>query len=170
MSLPPGRGLLLWGGVGVGKTYALAAWIRFVLCTGGPEKRLSPDVRVCDGWGGLRSYKVERISFADVLLKIRGTFDGGGSEERVLADYRNCGLLVLEDLGTAVSGGASESDFSVRILEGLLDYRLEHGLPTFVTSNKSPDELGKSFDERIASRLAAACEFVAVKGRDRRRQ
>lgn len=168
LNLPPDKGLGPWGGVGVGKTYAVCAWLRWVICTGGIRKRLLDDEGRRES-ASLGLYRIERISFADLLLKIRGTFDGNGSEERVLREYQECGLLVLEDLGAGASIGAVESDFSVRVLTGILDYRLEHCLPTFATSNKSPDELGKSFDERVASRLAAACEFVAVKGRDRRR-
>lgn len=181
LNLPADKGLLLWGAPGTGKTYSLAAWIRWVLCTGGPRKRLERAGLVLrrpgavlagheEDFGSYRLSNIERITFADLLLKVRATFgDGNGCEERVLREYRECGLLVLEDLGVGVAIGAAESDFAVRILTGLLDYRLEHCLPTFATSNKSPDELGKSFDERIASRLAMACEFVAIKGRDRRR-
>ena len=151
LTLRPGRGLLLWGGVGTGKSHALAAWIRYIVCNGG-------------------GVKAQRIPYADLLLRVRGTYNGGGNEEQVLRSYRTCGLLVLEDLGANVSAGTMESDFSVRILEGLLDFRIERGLPTFASSNKTPDELAKSFDERVASRMAAAFDCVAIRGKDRRRQ
>jgi DNA replication protein DnaC len=41
-------------------------------------------------------------------------------------------------------------------------------LATFVTTNKSVEELARSFDQRIASRLQQACEVVQIRGRDKR--
>lgn len=77
--------------------------------------------------------------------------------------------LFIEDVGTTVSIGEQESDFSLRTFVTLLDTRIEWCQATFVTSNKSIEELGRSFDERVASRLMQACEIIEVTGQDKRK-
>jgi DNA replication protein DnaC len=72
-------------------------------------------------------------------------------------------------LGTTKSEGNIESDFSVRTLLVLLDWRLENCLPTFLTGNRPVEELAKTFDERVASRLLQACQVVKLTGGDKRK-
>ena len=84
---------------------------------------------------------------------------------------RMCGdKLFIEDVGTTVSLDKQESDFSLRTFLVLLDQRLEACQPTFVTTNKALEQLGRCFDDRIASRLIQACRIVKLTGADRRRQ
>ena len=64
--------------------------------------------------------------------------------------------------------GQQESDFSLRTLLVLLDHRIEQNLATFVTTNKTIEDLAWSFDQRVASRLRQACEIVEIRGADRR--
>lgn len=84
---------------------------------------------------------------------------------------RMCGdKLFIEDVGTTVSLDKQESDFSLRTFLVLLDQRLEACQPTFITTNKTLEQLGRCFDDRIASRLIQACKIIKLTGADRRRQ
>jgi DNA replication protein DnaC len=147
---PEDKGLLLWGPPGRGKTHAMSAFL-FDL--------------------HLNGHKVARIEYEMLCLRIRDTFKPGSADTElsVIRPYINAEVLCIEDLGTTVSTGAQESDFSLRTFLVLLDQRLEWCRPTFITTNKSVEELGKSFDPRVASRLCQACEVVQLTGRDRRK-
>ena len=148
-SLPDDTGLFLWGEPGRGKTYSMAAFATSVWA---------------DGWD------FQRVSYDWLMLEIRDTYKPAATqtEKNVIAPLIHVGKLFLEDVGTTVSAGNQESDFSLRTFVQLLDKRIENCLATFVTSNKSIEELAKSFDGRVASRLQQACQIVKLDGRDKR--
>jgi DNA replication protein DnaC len=147
--LPENMGLLLWGVPGVGKSYSLAALARQYISQG---------------------FTAARIGYELLCLQLRDTFKSRGSETElsVIKPYLQADKLFIEDIGTTKSEGNVESDFSVRTLLVLLDWRLENCLATFVTTNRPVEELAKTFDERIASRLCQACEVLKLTGEDRR--
>ena len=149
--LPEWRGLCLWGGPGVGKSHAMAA-IAFHFAERGIE--------VC------------RVKYESLCMQIRGTYRDGSkaSDADILRRYTTPPVLILEDIGTTVGIERQESDFSLRVLYMILDDRIEAMKPTFITTNKSVEELGKSFDARIASRILQACSIIKVDGRDRRKE
>lgn len=147
-ALPDDKGLYLWGRPGVGKTHAQAAFAKSLWS---------------QGW------EFRRFSYEDILLSIRDGFNSGVSELKALQSLCHVPKLFVEDVGVTVSLGQQETDFSLRTFVTLLDTRLEYCLATFITSNKSLEELAKSFDERVASRLCGACEIVQVTGEDKRR-
>jgi len=149
-ALPADVGTYLWGLPGVGKSHATCAFLM-------------------DRW--FAGCEIDRCVWETLLLEMRGTFGVGnkGSEIKKLDPFMRVEVLAIEDIGTTVSPGQSETDFSLRTLLVLLDYRTEHCLPTFITSNKPTEEIGRSFDDRIASRLMQACTVVELTGPDRRR-
>jgi len=147
-ALPDERGLLLWGPQGAGKTYSAAAAV----------KRL---------WQN--GYDIGWQPFEELLLKLRDTYKlAGGSEWEILKPLCGVDVLAVDDLGVTVGVDRQESDFSLRVFLVLLDHRLTHCLRTFITSNKSVEDLAKCFDSRIASRMLEACDIVKIAGRDRR--
>lgn len=149
-ALPSDVGTYLWGRPGIGKTHATCAYLM-------------------DRW--LAGQEIARCVWETLLLEMRGTFGIGnkGSEIKKLDPLMRAEVLAIEDVGTTVSPGQTESDFSLKTLLVLIDYRLENMKPTFITSNKPPEEIGRSFDDRIASRIMQACEVVELTGPDRRR-
>jgi DNA replication protein DnaC len=148
-NLPADKGLLFWGEPGVGKSYAMAALMRYLL---------------------FENCEVKRISYEMLCLQLRDTYKPGSTKTEldVIEPLVAAEKLFIEDVGTTVSTGQQESDFSLRTFLVLLDQRLENCRPTFITTNKSIEEFGKSFDQRIASRLQQACEIVHLTGEDRR--
>lgn len=148
-ALADDKGLLLWGQPGVGKSYAMAALARRYILTGST---------------------VDRVGYEMLCLQIRDTFKAGSTQGEldVIRPLFGVAKLFIEDVGTTVSAGHQESDFSLRTFLVLLDKRLEACKPTFITTNKSVEQLSKSFDRRIASRLQQACEIIQLTGEDRR--
>lgn len=150
LALSDDRGMLLWGPPGRGKTHAMCAFAKHLWA---------------EGWS------FRRITYEQLCLDIRATFGKGDGESElaIVEPLWEIPKLFIEDVGVTVSLGQQESDFSLRTLVTLLDQRLEWCRATFVTSNKSVEELARSFDERVASRLCQACEIIQITGEDKRR-
>ena len=145
-----GKGLFIWGSPGTGKSYALAAMSREYI---------------------LQGFIVARVTYEMLCLKIRDSFKTNNQTElSIIKPYLDADKFILEDVGTTKSEGNKESDFSVRTLLVLIDYRLENCLPTFISSNRPIEELAKTFDERISSRLVQACKIIKLTGKDRRKE
>jgi DNA replication protein DnaC len=148
--LPETRGLMLWGDAGRGKSYTLSALAREFIVQG---------------------FTVARATYEMLCLRLRDSFraKSGESELAIIKPYLEADKLIIEDIGTTKSEGNQESDFSVRTILVLIDYRLENCLPTFITTNRPVEELEKTFDARVSSRLIQACEIVKLSGQDKRR-
>jgi DNA replication protein DnaC len=77
-----------------------------------------------------------------------------------IMDYcKECGLLVLDDIGTQ-----KDSEWTESILDEIIDYRYVRSKDTIITSNES------SFSPRIASRLSdkTMCRIIKITGGDYR--
>lgn len=91
------------------------------------------------------------ITVPDLLLKIRGSFNGSGeSEEDVIDRYAGARVLVLDDLGAEKT-----SEFAVTTLYIILDRRIRECLKTIITTNLLQSEIEATFGARIASRMSA---------------
>lgn len=137
-----GLGLLLWGGVGSGKSY-MAACIANAL--------LEQEVRVL------------MTNFATI---INGMFSAADK-----IDYVNaiCGydLLIIDDLGVE-----SHSEYRMEGLFNVIDRRVRSGKPMIITTNltmKEMDETQNMDEARIYDRIRAVCQPVAVKGESHRK-
>jgi len=141
-------GLVLFGPVGRGKSFALCALARHFI---------------------LKRKKVVRVSYEMLCLQIRDTYKQGSrlTELDVIRPMMDCDCLIIEDIGSTTSIGRNESDFSNRTIFVLLDSRLEACRPTFISTNKSRKNLEASFDERIASRLGLF-KWIGIGGEDKR--
>lgn len=165
------RGLFLWGVPSVGKTYAMAAIARKYILKGFDVRRINWDVlalRIKATFGGA-TYKHKTESGG-------ATYDYGEDEDGevmntqwdIMKPFLQADMLFIEDVGTGRSIGREESDFVISTFTTLLNERYENDLPTFITSNKSLDEIAKSFDERIADRINEVCKIVKLSGKNRR--
>jgi DNA replication protein DnaC len=144
-ALPANKGLFLFGPVGCGKSYALAAIARQQIEAG--------------------VWPVEFYNWERFLSGLRAGYGGkAGEADRMIVRTMKAAVLLIDDL----SIGTSESDFSLKTLYAIVDYRIENRLPTFFSSNRTPDEIGKAYDQRIVSRIKGHCQIIHYAGHDRR--
>jgi len=139
-----GPSLLLMGPTGTGKTHQAYGAIRAMVGTG-----------VACRW--------EFAAAADLYAQLRPRH--GVDTEAELRRFATAPLLVLDDLGAA-----KNSEWTEEINYRLVNHRYEHQLPTLLTSNVPPKNLGAELGERVASRLVEMTERVVLTGDDRRRK
>ena len=140
------RGLMFTGPVGSGKTF-LASAIANALVEKGHD--------------------VFFVVVPELLEAIRNSFGrseseaGGEVEERA----RTSGVLVLDDLGAH-----NYTDWTRNTLYSLLNYRVNHELPTVITTNLSLEQLEYYLGERTTSRILEHCRVYRLRvGQDIRR-
>ena len=136
-------GLLFWGGVGTGKTFA-AACIANALIE--------------------RAVPVLMTNFP----KIMGQMGGLYTEERsqYLGSFRNYPLLVIDDFGVE-----RDTEYAKEQVYAVIDERYRSGLPLIITTNLPIAALRRpenAADARIYSRVLDMCAPVHVGGGDRR--
>ena len=139
-----GKGLLLYGTVGTGKTYFAAAIANSLIDEG---------------------YKVLMTNFASLTNKIQGMFEG---KQEFINDLNRYTLLIIDDLGAE-----RKSEFMQEMVFNIIDSRYRSGLPFIITTNLTMDEIKKPQEigySRIYDRILERCFPVEVSGNSRRRQ
>lgn len=138
--------LLLYGGVGTGKT-GLAWGIIRRLCEFGVAARM--------------------VNFRDVLAEAREAF---GQNQSAAFGWRSAPVLCLDDLGAE-----RPTDWARDELATVVERRYTAQLPTIVTSNYKPSELAERLGhddlvigQRLVSRLTQDAVKVLFDGGDRR--
>lgn len=74
------------------------------------------------------------IKFDDLLMKIKSTYDSNGemTERHIIDYYRSPELLIMDEIGIQSSG----SEWEMKILYSVLDYRYERGMKTILITNQ----------------------------------
>lgn len=138
-----GKGLLLFGKVGRGKSF-LAACVGNALIERGIPALMTDFARI------------ERESNRDF-----------GERQKYFDALNNFPLLILDDLGTE-----RDTAYMNEIVYTVINSRAKAGLPIIVTTNLTAEELkspANLTNQRIFSRLLEMCIPVEVAGDDRRR-
>ena len=142
--LKSGAGLLLWGGVGTGKTF-LAACVANALLD--------------------RSIPVLMPVTGELLNQLMGIYP---SERNAFLKSLNAySLLILDDLGMEHS-----SEFAMTQMFNIVDGRYRTGKPLIVTTNLTLQELKHPPDlahARIYDRLLEMCTPIKINGQNIRR-
>ena len=139
-----GKGLLLYGTVGTGKTF-------YAACI---ANRLIDD-----------GYRVLMTNFARLTNIIQGKFDG---RQEFIDSLNRYALLVIDDLGAE-----RKSEFMQETVFNIIDARYRSGLPFIVTTNLTADEIKQPQEvsfSRIYDRVLERCHPVEVAGVSRRRR
>lgn len=94
----------------------------------------------------------------------RDKVDKDHFERRIM----NCGVLVIDDLGK--ESGDKTVEFIDRLLDRVIRHRTSASLPTFASTNKTPEQLESGYGQYVASLLTETCVFVETSGVDWRPQ
>jgi len=129
----PGKGLLMTGREGTGKTHLAVAILKEAISKG---------------------FKGLYWNVPELFLELRRRMDNTAEEnEADLFDFaRRADLLVLDDLGAERT-----SEYVLDRLYVLINRRYEDDSATIITTNKSLPELKLQLSPRIASRIAEMC-------------
>lgn len=148
-SLEGNESLFLWSNEpGTGKTHI--AWAFFI------QERLKQNTE----------YPLFS-TFGALQLRLRAAMnDKSETEDKIIKDFSNRKLVILDDFGGLRNGGAS--DYSLAMIFEILNNRYSWKRQTIITSNKNLQEISQAFDARIASRLNAMCRVIELTGEDRR--
>ncbi len=139
-----GKGLLLYGTVGTGKSHMAACIANHLID---------------------HDQKVLMTNFATMVNVLQSSFDG---RQEYINSLNKYALLILDDLGAE-----RKSEFMQEQVFNIIDARYRSGLPMIITTNltaeemKKPSEIGNS---RIYDRILERCHPVAVQGQSIRRQ
>lgn len=139
-----GKGLLLYGDVGTGKTFAACEVANALIDKG---------------------YPVLVTNFARLTNTIQGMFEG---KQEYIDSLNRFQLLIIDDLGTE-----RNSEFMQEMVYSIIDSRYRAGLPLIVTTNLTIEEIKKPGDRgrtRIYDRIIERCFPIEVKGGSRRRK
>lgn len=136
-----GKGLLLYGNVSRGKTYAACEVANALIDKG---------------------YSVLVTNFSRVLNTLQGTFE----KQEYIDSLNDFSLLVLDDLGIE-----RETAYAKEQIYNIIDSRYRAGLPMIITTNltldniKKPDDIA---DGRVYDRIIERCFPIEVTGSNRR--
>ncbi len=132
------RGMYIYGSVGSGKTL-LAACIANELIH--------------------RKVGVLFVVVPDLLDELKATFSLRSEKEEItlMDSIRNAPVLILDDLGMH-----NYSEWTAGRIYNIVNYRVNQGLPTVMTSNFSLGELAHHLDERTSSRIVQLCKVYRL--------
>ena len=138
------RQLLLSGNTGLGKTHLSLAIASEVMQKG---------------------YGVLYDSVINLLRRVeREHFGRGEAGADTLEILLTCDLLILDDLGAEF-----DSSFYVSTVYNIINTRLNCGLPTIISTNLAPEEIGSRYGRSVLSRLEGEYEILPFFGEDIRR-
>jgi DNA replication protein DnaC len=141
----PGN-LLLFGNPGLGKTHLSAAIAREV---------------------SERGYSVVYDTAVNVFAQFeqqKFTRDEDGQAGDGVSRILNCDLLILDDLGTEMT-----TSFVQSALYQIVNTRLMAKKSTIISTNLPPQEIGRRYQQAVASRIEGEYRIVPFFGEDIRR-
>lgn len=140
--LKDGKGLLLYGPVGTGKTYYASCIANKLLKDG---------------------YSVLLTNFSKLTNQIQSTFD---AKQELIDSLSKYSLVIIDDLGIE-----RRSEYMQEIVFSIIDARYRSGKPVIITTNIPMDEMKKPKElsyKRIYDRVFEMCHPVKIDGDSRR--
>lgn len=141
--LEKNQGLILWGDVGTGKSYAAACVANYLLAHKTP---------------------VVMTSFVKILAAIQKDRD---QEERIISKLNRAKLVIFDDLGAE-----RDTSFGIEKVYSIVDERYRKQLPMILTTNLTLDQMKQETDirfSRIYDRIFETCYPIQFTGPSWRR-
>lgn len=138
-----GKGLLLYGNTGTGKTFAACEIANALIDKG---------------------YPVLVTNFARILNTLQGTFE----KQEYIDGFNHYQLLVIDDLGIE-----RDTAYAKEQVFNIIDSRYRSGLPMIITTNLTMEKIKNPEDienRRIYDRILERCFPIEVGGGSRRRR
>jgi len=155
-----GKGLLLVGPVGVGKTCSLIVLLKGIL------KRTARE-RVVTYTSDNKTEGTGQIGFASTLFATSNKIFNAvfRKDEVFLSALQNVQFLFIDDFGREYF-----SDFAWSSFEEMIDYRYSNKLCTFVTTNLTAKALaGNEKLGRVVDRWRECCDMIQISGESMRK-
>ena len=144
-SMGEGKGLILTGGAGSGKSHLAAAVLNILLAKG---------------------IECRFVSVPALMAQIRRRFEGKGDDEGdPIEPLLTAEVLVLDDAGAEKS-----SEWTQERMYELVDTRYRAMRSTILTTNLPPAELEKAIGSRSMDRLLQTCKLVKLSSASYRRR
>lgn len=142
------RGVVLQGPVGTGKTGLLAAMLQVV----------------AEAWAqdGANTHRLRFTTGPELMRELRAGYDDDSYNDK-LYKIMVVRLLAIDDLGAE-----RPTEWVQEQLFTIVNYRYEHQLPTWITTNYGLDELSERIGPRVMDRLMESAYVIAVDGRSLR--
>lgn len=144
LMLEKNQGLIFWGDVGTGKSFAAASIANYLL-----EHKVP----------------VVMTSLVEILKAIQ---EGSSMESEIIARMNRAKLLILDDLGAERS-----TDYALEKVYNIIDIRYRRKLPMILTTNLTIDAMKKETDiryKRIYDRIFENCYPMQWTGPSWRKQ
>lgn len=141
--LEKNQGLLLWGNVGTGKSYAAAAIANYLLS---------------------KTIPVVMVSFVEILKDIESK---KMTQEQIISLVNSAQLVIFDDLGAE-----RDSGFALEKVYSIIDSRYRRQLPMIVTTNLTMEQMKAEEDVRfcrIYDRIFETCYPMQFTGPSWRR-
>ena len=138
-----GKGLLLYGSVGTGKTYYAACIANALIDKG---------------------YPVLMTNFPTLVNQLHGMSDG---KQKFIDGLNDYSLLIIDDLGVE-----RDTSYMQEYVYNVIDSRSRAGLPFIITTNLSSEELKNTQSmalKRIYDRVLGRCHPIEISGASRRK-
>lgn len=151
-----GRGLILSGGLGCGKTLLLTLMLKALLA---------------DGFSG------SFVDFSQLISRMMGSWDSEDGKKWFAIRAISPAILIIDDVGRElqrtefVDGKYTKvTRMGAHALELVVRERIANDRPVMITTNLNLRQMNELYGDNLISLLQEKCEFVEVPGSDRRRE
>lgn len=162
-----GRGLLICGFPGTGKTHLAHEVAKSILGDNTPIPREVVAAMTVNGWVDLFRRRM------DLIAIVQKTGNQDAADQYLVLEQRIRHLMfkqpwvILDDLGKEYSTDTGFGEFQ---LDRLLRTRGNRGLPTIITTNYSIPMIAERLSQSLASYIFQICDIVLLTGVDERRR
>lgn len=145
INLSQGRGLVLWGSNGVGKTMLATLILKRFLANG---------------------YSGQFFTFTSFLDAFAAGWKSTEERDWFSKEAMNTQMLILDDAGKEAK---NRSAAVLDAVDVVMQARINAALPTIITTNLTPEQIESGYGGHIFSRLTGNSTFIKLNGADFRK-